>query len=32
MSGKFKVGDDALAHIVTFSMVGLIDARLPVGR
>ena len=25
MSSKYKVGDDALAHFVTFSVVGRVD-------
>ncbi len=32
MSSKYKVGDDAIPHFVTFTVVGWIDACLPVGR
>jgi hypothetical protein len=32
MSSKYKPGEDAIAHFVTFSVVGWIDACLPVGR
>ena len=32
MSSKYKVGEDAIAHFVTFAVVGWVDACLPVGK